>query len=69
MTVTSRISSEIVPTPNAGVKPWIGKRNPVTLVRMVMTKNNNVQPAMRCDRNMPTTTMRPLTMATRLMMT
>src|SRR5215470_4386380 len=29
---TTRITQATIPTPKAGVKPWMGKRNPVRLV-------------------------------------
>jgi hypothetical protein len=58
-----------MPVPMAGVKPRIGNRNPVTLVRMVVSRKNAVHPGIRFERNMPTSTTMPLAIASKLMMT
>src|SRR5215472_10333897 len=58
-----------MPTPNAGVKPWMGKRNPVTLVSTVVKRNNAVVTGNLCEANIPPTTISPLPIATRVIMT
>ena len=44
MSAIANITIDIRPTTMAGVRPFIGNMNPVTLVRMVVTRNNAVQP-------------------------
>src|SRR5262245_37273618 len=46
-----------------------GKKNPVTLVRIVVTRNTAVQPGSRCARSIPARTTSPVTMPIRLMTT
>ena len=38
-----------MPVPNAGVNPRIGKRNPVTLVRTVVSRKSAVHPGIRFE--------------------
>jgi hypothetical protein len=37
-----RMNTDRVPTPSAGVNPWKGKKNPVTLVASVVTRKSSV---------------------------
>ena len=47
----------------------MGNMNPVTLVNIVVSRNSAVQPASRLEPSMPTSTIKPLAIAIRLMMT
>src|SRR5262249_14302954 len=66
---TARITQAKMPTPNAGVKPWMGKRNPVTLVSAVVKRNNAVVIGNLCEANIPHTTISQLQIATIVKMT
>src|SRR5215468_5486417 len=55
--------------PKAGVKPWMGKRNPVTLVSIVVKRNIAVVTGNLCEANIPPTTISPLPIATRVITT
>jgi len=65
----SKITHATIPTPKAGVKPWMGKRNPVTLVSAVEKRNSAAVTGNLCEANIPPTTISPLPIATRVMMT
>ena len=67
MSAIANITIDIRPTTMAGVRPFIGNMNPVTLVRMVVARNNAVQPGSLRARSIPASTMRPLTIPIRLM--
>src|SRR5262245_4068705 len=58
-----------MPNPNAGVKPWNGKKNPVMLVKAVNTRKITVATGSRLDDRKPSTTGIPAPMATRLIAT
>src|SRR5262249_21856775 len=47
----------------------MGKRNPVTLVSAVVKRNSAVAPGNLCEANSPPTTISPLPIATRVIMT
>jgi hypothetical protein len=66
---TVRITQATIPTPKAGVKPWMGKRNPVTLVSAVVKRNSAVVTGYLSEANIPPTTISPLPIAIRVMMT
>src|SRR6516162_7203229 len=53
----------------AGVKPWMGKRNPVTLVSIVVKRNIAVVTGNLCEANTPPTTISQLPIATRVITT
>jgi hypothetical protein len=50
---TAKITQAKIPTPKAGVKPWMGKRNPVTLVSIVVKRNIAVVTGNLCEANIP----------------
>src|SRR6266403_6342 len=58
MAIASTIS-DTMPTPCDGKNLWNGKRNPVTLVSTVVTKNSAVQPSSRFPPSSPNTTTNP----------
>jgi hypothetical protein len=66
---TARTTQAKIPTPNAGVNPWMGKRNPVTLVSAVVKRNSAVVTGKLSEANIPPTTISPLPIATRVMVT
>ena len=66
---TARITQAKIPTPKAGVKPRMGKRNPVTLVSAVVERKSAVVTGNLCEANIPPTIISPLPMATRVIMT
>src|SRR5882762_5053180 len=51
--------SDTIPTPWDGKNLWNGKRNPVTLVSTVVTRNSAVQPSSRFPPSSPSTTTNP----------
>ena len=59
----------MIPTPNAGVKPWIGNKKPVRLVNTVVSKNSALLKGSRREANIPPTTINPLPMAMRVIAT
>src|SRR5262249_34675660 len=66
---TARITQATIPTPKAGVKPWMGKRNPVKLVSAVVKRKSAVVTGNLFEANIPPTTISPLPMATRVVLT
>ena len=50
----------MIPTPIAGVKPWMGNRKPVTLVSTVVNRNSAVVTGSRLEANIPPTATSPL---------
>src|SRR5882724_2612311 len=52
-------TSDTMPTPCDGKNLWNGKRNPVTLVSTVVTRNSAVQPSSRFPPSNPNTTTTP----------
>ena len=54
---------------NAGVKPWMGKINPVKLVSAVAKRKSAVVTGNLFEANIPPTTISPLPIATRVIMT
>jgi hypothetical protein len=58
-----------MPTPKAGVKPLMGKRNPVKLVSAVVKRKSAVVSGNLFEANIPPTTISPLPIATRVIMT
>src|SRR6266850_3802730 len=56
---TASTISDTMPTPCDGKNLWNGKRNPVTLVSTVVTKNSGVQPSSRLPPSSPNTTTNP----------
>ena len=44
-----------IPTPRAGVKPWMGNKKPVRLVSAVVKRNSAVVPGNLCEANIPPT--------------
>ena len=58
-----------MPTPIAGVKPLIGNRKPVALVKIVVSRNSAVKAGIRCEPSIPSNTITPLAIAIRLMTT
>src|SRR6266404_7219691 len=58
-----------MPTPIAGVKPWKGKKNPVTLVSNVVNRKSAVQPSNRFAVSRPYATRKPARMAIKLITT
>jgi hypothetical protein len=59
----------MMPTAIAGVKPWNGKKNPVTLVATVVNRKNEVQWSRRLLVSNPNITTSPERIATRLIAT
>jgi len=51
------------------MSPVIGNMNPVTLVSSVASRNSAVEALSRCEPSIPNNTVRPVTIATRLLMT
>src|SRR5215468_7983880 len=69
---TARLAESHTPKfqqPKAGVKPWMGKRNPVMLVSAEVKRNSAVVTGNLCEANIPPTTISPLPIATRVIMT
>jgi len=66
---TAKITQATIPTLKAGVKPWMGKRNPVKLVSAVVKRKSAVVTGKRFEANIPPTTISPLPIATRVIMT
>src|SRR5215475_12326959 len=66
---TAKITQATIPTPKAGVKPWMGKRNPVKLVSAVVKRKRAVVTGKLFEANIPPTTISPLPIATRVIMT
>ena len=66
---TARITQATIPTPKAGVKLWMGKRNPVKLVSAVVKRKSAVVTGNLFEANIPPTTISPLPIATRVIMT
>src|SRR5580658_1446318 len=58
-----------MPTPSAGVKPWMGNKNPVRLVSTVVSRKSAVVSGSRFEANIPPTTTSPLPMAISVMTT
>src|ERR1700739_2260975 len=52
-----------------GSSLWKGKKNPVTLVSTVVTRNTAVTPSIRCERSNPNVTANPDTIPIRLIST
>src|SRR5262249_11898450 len=65
----AKIAQATIPTPKAGVKPWMGKRNPVKLVSAVVMRKSAVVAGNLFEANIPPTTISPLPIATRVIMT
>src|SRR6266550_724022 len=59
----------MIPVPNAGVKPWIGKKNPVTVVAAVVTRKSFVHRSKRRAVSIPHSTTNPEKIPTRLIAT
>src|SRR5262249_52433979 len=66
---TARITQATIPTPKPAVKPWMGKRNPVKLVSAVVKRKSPVVTGNLFEANIPPTTISPLPIATRVIMT
>ena len=66
---TAKITQATIPTPKAGVKSWMGKRNPVKLVSAVVKRKSAVVTGKLFEANIPPTTISPLPIATRVIMT
>src|ERR1700722_15503789 len=47
------ITQPTIPTPKAGVKPWMGKRNPVKLVSAVVKRKSAVVTGKLFEANIP----------------
>ena len=59
----------MIPSAIAGVKPWNGKKKPVTLVATVVIRNRLVQPSRRLPASIPNRTIKPVKIPTKLIST
>src|ERR1700674_371124 len=69
MSVIARMTSEMTPTTCGAPKLLELKKNPVTLVAIVVTRKTAVQPGNLCARHRPIATTTPQAMAMRLITT